>query len=140
MPNTTDSMKLVIELSALHSSVLKRIESQLSIHGISFTEFLVMHQLFLAPTRTLRRIDLAESVGLSASGVTRVLKPMEKIHLVEKESNPRDARVSFVKLSGAGEVVYRDAFTSVEHSAQSLAKALSKKQLSSFLELVATLK
>ena len=86
-------MKLVIELSALHSSVLKRIESQLSIHGISFTEFLVMHRLSAAPSKTLRRIDLAESVGLSASGVTRVLKPMEKIHLVEKESNPRDARV-----------------------------------------------
>ena len=140
MPKTTDNMKLVIELSALHSSVLKRIESQLSIHGISFTEFLVMHQLFQAPTRTLRRIDLADGVGLSASGVTRVLKPMEKIHLVEKESNPRDARVSLVKLSRTGEIVYRDAFTSVEQSAESLAKALTKKQLSSFLELVAALK
>ncbi len=133
-------MKLVIELSALHSSVLKRIESQLSIHGISFTEFLVMHRLSAAPSKTLRRIDLAESVGLSASGVTRVLKPMEKIHLVEKESNPRDARVSLVKLSRPGEVVYQDAFTSVEQSAESLAKALTKKQLSSVLELMAALK
>ncbi len=133
-------MKLVIELSALHSSVLKRIESQLSIHGISFTEFLVMHRLSAAPSKTLRRIDLAESVGLSASGVTRVLKPMEKIHLVEKESNPRDARVSLVKLSRPGEVVYQDAFTSVEQSAESLAKALTKKQLSSVLELIAALK
>ena len=133
-------MKLVIELSALHSSVLKRIESQLSIHGISFTEFLVMHRLSAAPSKTLRRIDLAESVGLSASGVTRVLKPMEKIHLVEKESNPRDARVSLVKLSKPGEVVYQDALTSVEQSAESLAKALSEKQLSSVLELMAALK
>ncbi len=133
-------MKLVIELSALHSSVLKRIESQLSIHGISFTEFLVMHRLSAAPSKTLRRIDLAESVGLSASGVTRVLKPMEKIHLVEKESNPRDARVSLVKLSRPGEVVYQDAFTSVEQSAESLAKALTQKQLASVLELLAALK
>jgi len=140
MPKPTDSMKLVIELSALHSSVLKRIESQLSIHGISFTEFLVMHRLSAAPSKTLRRIDLAESVGLSASGVTRVLKPMEKIHLVEKESNPRDARVSLVKLSKPGEVVYQDALTSVEQSAESLAKALSEKQLSSVLELMAALK
>lgn len=140
MPTISDNMTLVIELSALHSSVLKRIESQLSIHGISFTEFLVMHQLAAAPNQTLRRIDLAESVGLSASGVTRVLKPMEKIHLVEKEANPRDARVSLVKLSGPGEGIYRDAFTSVEQSAESLAKNLTKKQLASLLDLVLALK
>jgi DNA-binding MarR family transcriptional regulator len=140
MPTLSDNTKLLIELSALHSSILKRVEAQLSIHGISFTEFLVMHQLSAAAGKTLRRIDLAQSVGLSASGVTRVLKPMEKIHLVEKESNPRDARVSLVKLSEPGEVVYRDAFTSVEQSAESLAKPLTKKQLSSFLELVAALK
>ena len=71
-------MKLVMSLSALHSKMLKRLESQLSIHGISFTEFLVMYQLNQAPGNTMRRIELAENIGLSASGVTRLLAPMEK--------------------------------------------------------------
>jgi DNA-binding MarR family transcriptional regulator len=119
---------------------LKRIEQQLSIHGISFTEFLVMHQLYAAPKATMRRIDLAESVGLSASGVTRLLQPMEKLHLVEKESNPRDARVSLVKLSPTGKTLYQDAFTSWRHSAESLAEPLTEKQLASFLELIQALK
>lgn len=55
----------------------------------------------------MRRIDLADSVGLSPSAVTRLLAPMEKPGLVEKEANPRDARVSLVKLSTAGAGVKR---------------------------------
>ena len=139
MRSLTDTMKLVIELSSLHTHILKRIEQQLSIHGISFTEWMVMHRLYAAPKATMRRIDLAESVGLSASVVTRLLQPMEKLHLVEKESNPRDARVSLVRLSTTGKTLYQDAFTSCRQSAESLAEPLTKKQLASFLELIRTL-
>lgn len=57
----------------------------------------------------LRRIDLAESMGRSASAITKMLNPMEKIGLVGKESNPRDARVSLVKLTNTGQKTYEQA-------------------------------
>ena len=34
---------------------------------------------------------------------------MEKLHIIEKETHPRDARVSFVKLSDAGSVLLQEA-------------------------------
>jgi len=64
---------------------------------------------------------------------------MEKIKLVEKERNLRDARVSLVKLTEAGAVIYQDAFASCELGAESLTKALTKKQLDTFLELIKAL-
>jgi DNA-binding MarR family transcriptional regulator len=135
MSPVNPAMELVMALSSLQSHLLKKIDQRLSAHGISFTEFMVMYHLDAAPSKTMRRIDLAESVGLSASGVTRLLTPMEKIKLVQKEANPRDARVSLVKLSRSGEKVFKDAFVSFEESANSLMQALDSKQLAKFLEL-----
>ena len=135
MSTVTPAMELVMALSSLQSQLLKKIDQRLSAHGISFTEFMVMYQLDAAPNKTMRRIDLAESVGLSASGVTRLLTPMEKIKLVQKQANPRDARVSLVKLSTTGEQVFGDALVSFRESADFLLQALDAEQIDKFLEL-----
>jgi len=131
--------QLLISLALLQAKHLKQIDTQLSLHGISFSEFLVMHYLNNVPNKTMRRIDLAENVCLSASGVTRLLNPMEKIKLVQKETNPRDARVSLVKLSAVGEQVYNDAVVSFEQSAETILKPLNAEQISNLSSLTNTL-
>ena len=73
--------ELIIKLSNIHNHLLKRVDNQLSVHGLSFTEFLVMYNLISSPNMMMRRIELAESIGLSASGITRLLLPMEKTGL-----------------------------------------------------------
>ena len=130
------AMQFVMDLSRLQAKVLKRVDAGLSIHGISFTEFLVMYQLSKSPGNTLRRIDLAELIGLSASGITRLLIPMEKIGLVKKEENPRDARVSLVRLSKAGAQLFEDASVSFGHSADSLVQAIDDGQLKQVAQVV----
>jgi len=136
MISITPAMQLVMDLSRLQAKIVKRVDSGLSIHGISFTEFLVMYQLSKAPAKTLRRIDLAEGIGLSASGITRLLIPMEKIGLVKKEENPRDARVSLVRLSNAGAQLFEDASVSFGHSAESIMHAIDDRQLKQVAQTV----
>ena len=131
--------ELIITLATLQSHLLKKIDQKLSVHGISFTEFLVLHHLHGAPNMTMRRIDLAECIGLSASGITRLVNPMQKNHLVQKETNARDARVSLVQLSETGEELYGYAMVSFEQCSDDLLKAMSKKQISSFLKLSSSL-
>lgn len=101
--------ELLILLTNLTNKVQKKLGGSLAAHGISFTEYLVLRELNQAPSKKLRRIDLADSIGMSASGVTRLLNPMQKIGLVQKEEAPRDARVSMVALTGTGEKVFREA-------------------------------
>lgn len=136
----TTNVELLLNLSALHRNVFKNIDRHLSVHGISFSEFLVMYELSLATNRTVRRVDLAESVGMSASGITRLLNPMEKLKIVEKEQSARDARVSFVKLSDAGSVLLDDAIKSVEQAAESIFKPLDANEVALFLKLAGKLK
>lgn len=87
-----------------------------------------MHQ---APDKKMRRIDLAQQIGLSASGVTRLLNPMQKTGLIDKQEAARDARVSLVGLTSAGEEVFQDASASFDQAAQSLMGAISSKDQSS---------
>jgi len=131
--------QFIINQALLQTRLQRQIECQLSIHGISFTEYMIMHCLNAATENTMRRIELAESVGISASGVTRLLAPMEKNKLVEKRANPRDARVSLVKLSKVGARLYRDASVSFGDSCKQVTQSLSTKQLKSMVDLQARL-
>ena len=139
MQSKTVQTRFVMLQSSLNAKLIKRVEGQLSFHGISFTEYMILHYLSEAPKNTMRRIELAECVGISASGVTRLLAPMAKRKLVEKEANVRDARVSLVKLSKARERVYKEASVSFEHSAEFLTERLSANQLDTLTELTARL-
>jgi len=136
--NTAQSEFIVLQ-SWLNGKLVKRVEGQLDIHGISFTEYMILRHLYEAPRNTLRRIELAENVGISASGVTRLLAPMEKNKLVEKEANLRDARVSLVKLTKTGQRVFKEASVSFEHSAEFLTERLSSSQLNTLVELTSKL-
>jgi len=134
-----EKIELILSLSRLQTKFQKRIDQCLSVHGIGFSEFLVMYHLNKAPNQTMRRIDLAESLGMTASGVTRLVNPMEKTHLVQKEQNPRDARVSLVQLSTAGAEILADATTSFGQAAEDLLQPLGEKQLGSCVDLVGLL-
>ncbi len=134
------NQKLIVSLALLQSRLLKRVDNQLSLHGISFSEFMVMYHLNGAPKKSMRRIDLAESIGLSASGVTRLINPMEKRNLVQKEINPRDARVSLVKtFKGQGEQTLNDAMISFEEIADLILDPLNSKQTLVYSELTKAL-
>ena len=79
------------------------------IKGISFSEYQMLAALRDHPTAAASRVDLANAVGLSPSGVTRALKPMEKLGFVETTRDARDARKSLAELTPSGYELMRDA-------------------------------
>lgn len=90
-------LEFLLNLSKLNSKIYRKLDA--SLWGIWFNDFIVLYYLNQAIDKKLRRIDLAEKVWLTASWVTRLLLPMEKIWLVSKEVNQFDARVSYVVLA-----------------------------------------
>jgi len=77
--------------------------------GLSFSEFLILYYLGKSKDKKMRRVDIANKIGLTASGVTRILLPMEKIHLIKSGSIEDDARVRFVQITSAGKEKLTDA-------------------------------
>ncbi len=130
---------LLISLINLNTRLEKSLSGPLSLHGISLTEYMVLRQLARAPEQKLRRIDLAQQVGLSASGVTRLLNPMEKTGLIDKEQVERDARVSLVTLTSAGKKILEDAGTTFDQSAQSMLAPLKPAEQNTLQALISAL-
>jgi DNA-binding MarR family transcriptional regulator len=128
--NHSPQSELLLTLINVNTRIQKRLLGPLSLHGISVTEYQVLRQLNLAPGKKLRRIDLANDVGLSASGITRLLAPMQKIGLVAKEDAERDARVSLVALTSSGERILNDASTTFDQTAKNILEALNDSEQS----------
>ncbi len=122
----------------LNSAIIsKQLDNGLgAIHGIGLTEYMVLLHLMQAPNHALRRVDIADALARTASGITRMLMPMEKIGLVEKESSSRDARVSLVKVTPAGEQLFKQACVTLEEKSERLLKNLDKKEIETFLALL----
>ncbi len=120
-----------------HTHISKHLDNALgSIHGIGLTEYMVLHALSEAPNKAMRRVDLAESIGRTASAITRMLMPLEKIGLIKKESNKRDARVSLVKLTATGDRLLSDASLTFEQKSEQLFKNISQKKLDIFNKIL----
>ena len=73
-----------------------------AVHGISVNEFLLLLHLERATANRLSRVDLAKRMHVSASTITRMAAPMEKIGLVGREVDDRDARLVFVVATSTG--------------------------------------
>lgn len=125
----TPSTDFCLRLARANAVLVRRFDNALgSHHGISYSDFQLLNHLARAPGGRLRRVDLAERVGLTASGVTRTLLPLEKIGLITRQSDPRDARVGFAVITNAGhemvvnatvvvDLVGRDAIRSIDPGA-----------------------
>lgn len=73
-----------------------------SVHGLSVNEVLLLMHLAQAPLHRLSRVELAKRMHMSASTITRMAAPLEKIGLVSRQADARDARLAFVVLTKLG--------------------------------------
>jgi DNA-binding MarR family transcriptional regulator len=108
-----------------------------SVHGLSFSDFTILYKLQQAPEQKLRRIDLAERMGLTASGVTRSLLPMEKLGWVTRESDARDARVAYAVLTAEGATLLANAMLTARERCDTLLRGTPADQLQDLQALLA---
>lgn len=135
------SLEFTLRLARAQATLVRRLDQVLGgYHGISFSDFMLLHYLSRAPGGRLRRVDLAERQGLTASGVTRTLLPLEKIGLVERQQDPRDARVAYAAITNTGRELLNNAVTVVDQISKDLLRSCPPSQfgdLSSALALIA---
>lgn len=105
----TESANAVLRLIRAQSHLQGRFAADLGgVHGLSLNELMLLMHLEQSAAGRLRRVDLAERLDLSQSSVTRMVAPMEKVGLVERAADPKDARVGYVVLTRAGRQLARN--------------------------------
>jgi DNA-binding MarR family transcriptional regulator len=93
-----------------HATIIRELSAELvAEHGLTINDYEVLLRLARAPDRRMRRVDLAEDVLLSPSGITRLLGGLERSGLVERAACESDARVVYAQLTSAGNAKLRAA-------------------------------
>ena len=94
----------------VHAALLRDLDRELeAAHGLPLTHYEVLLYLWNAPDERLRMSDLAGSVLLSQSGITRLVDRLEKAGLVVREPCPEDRRVLYARLTDAGRARFLEA-------------------------------
>ena len=109
-PLTEPELRAWRGLLRTHAFLVKRLDAELEAeHGLALTSYEVLLHLSFAEGRKMRMCDVAESVLLSRSGLTRLIDRLEREDLVERVSCPDDARGAYARLTEAGHAKLRDA-------------------------------
>ena len=115
LPMTNASFSAVLRLLGTNARLEQRFSNGLgSLHGLALKEVLLLMHLERAPKRRLSRIDLAKQLHVSPSTVTRMAAPLEKLGMVSREADARDARLAYVVLTEAGQDLVTNARASLE--------------------------
>jgi DNA-binding MarR family transcriptional regulator len=112
-----------------------RADAELGVHGLGLSDFSTLHALAEAPGGRLRRVDLARRLALTPSGVTRLLGPLERRHLVAREDDGHDARATYAVLTRAGRALLKDATATLEEFAASIFRSLAERDRAVFAKL-----
>ena len=95
-----------------HSAITRELSAQLQHeHGLTLSDYEVLLRLKNTEGGMMRRVDLAEQVLLTASGITRLLEGLERAGFVRKETCASDARVSYAKITDEGLGKFKAAST-----------------------------
>lgn len=98
------------QLLRAHAALTRRFTSELlERHGLTLNDYEVLLHLAHAPDRRLRRVDLAERILLTASGITRLLAGLERAGYVGRATCESDARVTYAVLTDEGHGKLRES-------------------------------
>jgi len=99
-----------IRLMRGHSAVTRAMNAQLvADHGLTINDFEALLNLSRAEEGRMRRVDLAEKLILTASGVTRLLDGLEEAGFVDRAACASDRRVTYAVLTEAGHAKLKEA-------------------------------
>lgn len=94
----------------VHATLTKALDADLEAqHGLPLTSYEVLLHVAATEAHKMRMCDLAESVLLSRSGLTRLVDRLEREGLITRETCSADARGAFAKLTPAGEAKLAEA-------------------------------
>jgi DNA-binding MarR family transcriptional regulator len=102
-PVTHPTLDVFARLVRAHSAVTRLLNAQLQEeHGLTINAYEALLRLSRSEGDRMRRVDLAESLLLTASGVTRLLDGLERSGYITNEECAADRRVSYPVLTDKG--------------------------------------
>ena len=116
-----------------HTALTRELDAELvAAHGLPLTSYEVLLWLARAPEDRMRMSELAESVLLSRSGLTRLVDRLARDGLIERQRCDEDARGWWATLTPKGRALFDEArHTHLDGVRRLFAGAFSDEELES---------
>ena len=122
-----------------HAALRRQLNASLAGHGLTVTDYEVLVELARQPEGA-RRVDLAERVQLTASGITRLLDGLEDCGLVARAACETDRRVTYAVITDEGrEKIEAAARTHLEQLRALFTERYADDEITTFAELLGRL-
>jgi DNA-binding MarR family transcriptional regulator len=130
-----------VALVRAHATVTRQLNAQLAAdHGLTISDFEVLLRLARSPEQRLRRVDLAQQVVLTPSGITRLLDGLERQGWVDRASCSEDRRVVYAVITEAGLAKLQEArSTHIPQIEEHFARRLPTADLATLVGLLGKL-
>ena len=135
---TLPSTDVFANLATAYATLTRELSASLvAQHGLTINDYGCLLLLSRAGEEGMRRIDLANELRLSPSGITRLLDRLEDQGLVGKGACKEDARVSYAILTDTGLAKLEEAAPGhVEDIDRQLANLLDEDEMLTLAELL----
>jgi DNA-binding MarR family transcriptional regulator len=135
------SVDAFARLLRAHAALTRELSARLvADHGLTITDYQCLLTLAHAEDGAMRRVDLAENLMLTPSGVTRLLDGLERDGWVTKGNCTSDARVTYAVLTDEGRERLESAGRShVAQVRELFERELSPEELETLVELLGRL-
>lgn len=129
--------RLIYSHAAMRRAVDRRLFAD---HGLTLSDYEALLRLGRADEGRMRRVDLAEELLLTASGVTRLLDGLEAAGLVERAACATDRRVVYAVITDPGRERLRGASEALVEEVDAIfAARLEADELAQLAELLGRL-
>jgi DNA-binding MarR family transcriptional regulator len=134
-------MDVFSSLLGAHGSLTRELNAALvASHGLTINDYGCLLLLSRAGEQGMRRIDLANELQLSPSGITRLLDRLEEQGFVGKGECKEDARVSYAVLTEGGFAKIKEAWPEhVDAVERMVGAVLSEEEIQTLTELLGKL-
>jgi DNA-binding MarR family transcriptional regulator len=124
-----------------HAASRRSFDAQLQgDHALTVSDYEALLLLARAEGARMRRVDLAEGLQLTPSGVSRLLDGLERNGLVERATCSTDRRVTYAALTAAGRRKLEEAAGSHVAAIRALFEELyTREELSMLSEMLSRL-
>ena len=113
------ALDTLLRLNRTTTQLVREVDRSLgSVHGLGLNDLALLLELQARDGGRMQRVELAECLGITPSGVARQLGPLERIGVVTREPLPKDARLALAVLTPAGDTLATDAAVTARRVAQ----------------------
>ena len=136
LTDCSNSLHAIAQLARANSLLMRRFESGLP-GGLGFNDFMILYNLHQNSQGKMRRVDLADKLGVTTSGITRLVAPLEKLGIVRREESEHDGRVVYVTLAPGGKRLFSEALESANYTSE---KIIAAEKANACKEMVADIR